>query len=552
MAACTLLLGPLLRHVGETDATVWVETDRPCTVEVLGQTETTFTVAGHHYALLVLDGLEPASATAYDVRLDGAVAWPAEGEPGGLIRTLGGDGGFTLAFGSCRVSLPHEEPYTLTKDEDPAGREVDALVALGRRMGGQPPGRWPDALLLVGDQVYADEVSPAIAERIAARRDPTVGAGEEVADFEEYTWLYREAWGDPALRWMLSVLPTSMIFDDHDVHDDWNTSGTWERQMRATDWWEDRIIGAYVSYWIYQHLGNLAPADLREHDLFQRVRAMGDEDAWPELRRYACEARDEVAGTRWSFVRDFGTARMVVLDSRAGRIIADDTQRQMLSDEQWAWAAEHLTGDVDHLLVATTLPLFLAPGLHALEGWNEAVCAGAWGRGAAWAGEKIRQALDLEHWAAFRSSFDHLVDELRAVGAGERGAPPASIVLLSGDVHHAYLAEVGYPRAAGVQSAVVQAVCSPVRNPLDHRERRMLRGALSTSASIAAGTLARLAGVREPAVRWRFPEAPTFDNQIASLSLRGRAARLTIEKTSVEDRAAPRLHCSLDRIITGG
>src|SRR5215218_7447057 len=28
-----LVLGPLLRYVGETDATVWVETDQPCEVE---------------------------------------------------------------------------------------------------------------------------------------------------------------------------------------------------------------------------------------------------------------------------------------------------------------------------------------------------------------------------------------------------------------------------------------------------------------------------------------------------------------------------------------
>ena len=28
-----LILGPLLRYVGERDATVWVETDGPCEVE---------------------------------------------------------------------------------------------------------------------------------------------------------------------------------------------------------------------------------------------------------------------------------------------------------------------------------------------------------------------------------------------------------------------------------------------------------------------------------------------------------------------------------------
>jgi hypothetical protein len=544
-----LLLGPLLRYVDATEATVWVETDAPCAVTVLDTTEPTFTVAGHHYALLVVDGLTPGTVVDYAVALDGEQAWPQDGEPGGVIRPPAGDAKLTLAFGSCRVSLPHHPPYSQTKDDDKAGREVDALAALAHRMRDEPPDAWPDALLLGGDQVYADEVSPAIAERIAQRRDPSQGAKTEVADFEEYTWLYREAWGDPVLRRLLAVVPTAMIFDDHDVHDDWNTSGAWEREMRAKDWWEERIVGAYVSYWIYQHIGNLSPDELRAHELFQRVRG-STEDMAPVLRHWAREAREEVAGTRWSYSRDFGRTRMVVLDTRAGRIIADDARRQILSPEQWSWVSGQLTGDVDHLLIASTLPLLLAPGLHALEGWNEAVCAGAWGPVAARVGEKIRQALDLEHWSAFRASFDLLVDELRAVGAGERGAPPASIVVLSGDVHHAYLAEAGFPRSAGVRSAVVQAVCSPIRNPLDRNERRMLRSALSRPAHLVASLLARAAGVREPPVRWRFPEEPTFDNQIATLTLDGRGARLRIARTDPAEWRDPQLHTTLDRVIS--
>ncbi|MCW2985998.1 MAG: hypothetical protein JWR63_3568, partial [Conexibacter sp.] len=382
----SLLLGPLLRHVGETDATVWVETDARCEVRVLGAVEPTFAVGGHHYALLTLEGLEPGACIDYAVELDGERVWPQGDEPGGVIRTRRPGDGLRLAFGSCRVSLPHHPPYALTKDADERGREVDALAALWHRMAGQDAEAWPDALLLVGDQVYADEVSPAIRERIARRRSLDEGAGEEVADFEEYTWLYHEAWGDPALRRLLAVLPSAMVFDDHDVHDDWNTSGAWERKMRATDWWEERIIGAYVSYWIYQHLGNLSPAELAEHELFQQVRGSA-QDAEPLLRRWAREARDEIAGTRWSFTRDFGATRLVVLDTRAGRVVGDDAQRQMLSDEQWDWIDDQLTGDVDHLLIASTLPVLLSPGLHALEGWNEAVCAGAWGRLAARAGE---------------------------------------------------------------------------------------------------------------------------------------------------------------------
>jgi phosphodiesterase/alkaline phosphatase D-like protein len=546
-----LVIGPLLRYVGENCATVWVETDAPCAVRVLDTVEPTFTVAGHHYALLTLEGLEPGACIDYAVALDGERAWPEGDEPGGVIRTRAEGAGLRLAFGSCRVSLPHHPPYAQTKDEDPRGREVDALAALWRRMADQDAEEWPDALLLIGDQVYADEVSPAICERIAQRRPLDEGAGEEVADFEEYTWLYHEAWGDPALRRLLAVVPSAMVFDDHDVHDDWNTSGAWVAKMRQEDWWEERILGAYVSYWIYQHLGNLSPDELREHDLFQQIRG-STEDAAPLLRHWAKEAREEVAGTRWSFTRDFGATRLVVLDTRAGRIVEDDAHRQMLSDEQWEWVDQQVTGDVDHLLIASTLPVLLAPGLHALEGWNEAVCAGAWGGLAARVGETLRQGLDLEHWSAFRASFDRLADDLRAVGAGERGAPPASIVLLSGDVHHAYLAEAGFPHAAGVVSAVVQAVCSPIRNPLDGKERRMLRSALSRPAQVVAGLLARAAGVREPPIRWRFPEEPTFDNQIATLTLEGRSARLLIERTDPAEWRDPRLHVSLDRVIASG
>ena len=63
-------------------------------------------------------------------------------------------------------------------------------------------------MLLIGDQVYADETGPATRQFIAQRRDPAIPPGYEVADFAEYCALYREAWSDPAVRWLLSVVPT--------------------------------------------------------------------------------------------------------------------------------------------------------------------------------------------------------------------------------------------------------------------------------------------------------------------------------------------------------
>ena len=69
-----LVLGPLLRYVGETQATVWGETDAAARVEVLAApagsdpdagparaaaATATFQVEGHHYALVLIEGLEP-------------------------------------------------------------------------------------------------------------------------------------------------------------------------------------------------------------------------------------------------------------------------------------------------------------------------------------------------------------------------------------------------------------------------------------------------------------------------------------------------------------
>ena len=185
----------------------------------------------------------------YDVKLDGETCWPPPDDPYPpcVIRTHTHDESLRLAFGSCRVSVPHTKPYVCSKDEDPRGREVDALLALVERMRDEPSAEWPDALLLLGDQVYADEVSPQTKELIETRRGPDGPPPDEVADFEEYTSLYRESWSDPALRWLLSTVSSAMIFDDHDVHDDWNISDTWIAQMRAKPWWEERVLGAYVS-----------------------------------------------------------------------------------------------------------------------------------------------------------------------------------------------------------------------------------------------------------------------------------------------------------------
>ena len=539
------MLGPLLRYTGTETATFWVETSEACEVEVLGHRSKTFAVEGHHFALVVVDDLSPASVIAYQVRLDGRLVWPVgDGRPLPAVHTRSNERSLRLVFGSCRVGDPEPSSAEFSCSDELVRTGIDALWTYARQLQ-RGEVEWPDALLLLGDQVYADEVPPLTAEFIRARHDTLEPPSEEVADFEEYAQLYRESWSDPDIRWLLSTVPSTMIFDDHDVHDDWNISWSWLEEMRALPWWDARITGAFMSYWIYQHIGNLSPPELAEEELLRLVR--GDDDAGPRLRRAARMWDRESAASRWAFYRDFGNSRLLVIDSRAARVLIDG-RREMIDEEEWDWVVEHSLGVFDHLVIASTLPVFMPKGIHHLEAWNEAICAGRWGGLAARLGERLRRAVDLEHWSAFNNSFERLCAWLRQVSQGtETRPPPATVVLLGGDVHNAYVSELtltttSAANAANAASRVFQIVCSPFRNPLSGKERRIVRLTGSTAAAIVFSSLARLADVPPPSVDWSFLRRPTFDNSIGELELDGRAAHVTLRRSARKGENAEQLY----------
>ncbi len=425
---------------------------------------------------------------------------------------------------------------------------IDALWTYAKQLQ-RGETEWPDAVLLLGDQVYADEVSPATLDFIRSRRDTEQPPGEQIADFEEYTRLYRESWSDPDIRWLLSTVPTAMIFDDHDVHDDWNISWLWVQEMRERPWWEARITGAFMAYWIYQHLGNLSPPELAEEEMLELVKR--DEDAGPRLRQAAHTWDRESAASRWAYYRDFGDTRLLVLDSRAARVLADG-QREMVDEEEWDWIVDHSIGAFDHVIIASTLPVFMPRGIHHLQAWNEALCAGRLGKRVADLSERLRRAVDLEHWPAFNRSFERLCDWLRQIvrDVGE-GPAPASILLLGGDVHCAYVSEVDL-RTGDRACRVFQLTCSPFRNPLSPKERRIVRATASRASGIVFYALARLAGVDAPSVEWQRLRRETFDNSIGELVLDERAASVTIRRSPREGEDVERLVVLHTNQLTNG
>ncbi len=589
MPRSRLLIGPLLRRVVGTRATVWVETSAPAVVTVRtadGATGTakTFSAYDHHYAIVIVAGLTPDSATTYEVLIDDEVAWPTPGSdfPPSVIRTRAADDRdqpVTLLFGSCREATQHA-----------TGRRLppDALDAYARRLVADPdPAALPDLLVLLGDQVYADVTSRTVRKLLRRRRRrPADAPATQVVSFDEYTKLYLESWRDPEIRWLLSTVPSVMIFDDHEVIDDWNTSVSWRADMREQPWWAERIRSGLASYWVYQHLGNLAPDEIAADPVYAMVTAAEDatavlhefgeradrevdlyddsssarptprrdlepshdtEPSWSSARdcgarsAHSSHAPVRARSYQWSYALDLGRTRLVMLDNRSSRVLRPG-HRAMLPAGEWSWVLDRAHGVYDHLVVGASLPWLLPPGIHHVEAWNEKLADSRrpW---VARLSEQLRRALDLEHWAAFRRSFDAL-GELFArlgsgtpagpgarVGAGPAYPPPASISVLSGDVHHSYVARARFADRT-VRTPVHQLTCSPIHNQVPAAMRPLMRLGWSLGPTAATRALARSAGVRRPAVRWQKLAGPYFGNAVATLTHRGRTAEVVIEGTT--------------------
>lgn len=532
-----VVLGPIVRYVGTETATLWFEMANSCTISVVtdagvAATERTWGVHGHHYALVALEGLPTHSAVTYEVFVDDRRVWPRQ-DATATIHTVDETGPVTLAFGSCRRG----DDYSA---ESLHRIGADALAGLGAALAEQDPSRWPQALLLLGDQVYADDPSPAIVERIQARRRSGAGptsplgtdAENEICDFEEYSWLYHESWGLEPVRTLLAGVPSCMILDDHDLRDDWNSSASWRRDIETRPWWDDRVIGAYSSYWVYQHLGNLSPKELDQDPMYAAVREAADDgDRERLLAEFALRVDREPETGRWSFYRDFGETRLIMIDSRCSRNL-DPANREMVDATEWAWVRERaLESHPRHLLFGSSLPYLMLPALHYLEQWNEAVAQGSWGSIPAKIAEKMRIGLDLEHWAAFTNSFDDMAALTRELSRGENS--PASIMWLSGDVHCSYVARADFGVGGRNVPATYQLTMSPFRNPLDLPIRAVNKLAVRGQAARVFSGLAKAAHVAPSPVEWDAEAGPWFDNGVMLLTLHGDSARLQIYHAEV-------------------
>jgi hypothetical protein len=501
----------MLRHISPTSVVVWIELTATARISLelferkrLQQTVSarSFRVGTRHYALIAVRNLRPRTWYTYRIRAASAsgarLIWPdptlGVTLPPSEFQTPSNDAlsQARITFVSCRLMRTFDDEG----DED-AG--VDALVLLAKRLQKRIRSRgqsWPQALLMVGDQIYADNPSPAQQEKLAASRAGTDLPEKLLIAFEEHCEAYEEAWSQVDLRWLLSCIPSFMIFDDHEVIDDWNISDRWREEMADTSWWGAKYSSALLAYWIYQGAGNLHP-DEWEQD--ERMRAMlprthtGRTDATGSLAtlflRYALTS----SAPRWSYAVDIGQTRLVVADLRYRR---DLNQRLIMDEGEWQWFSKTaLDSKQQHLLLVSSLPFLLPDAIHELETSSEASNSFPWNLNpvnlvldALGVGpDAAREKVDLEHWSAFSKSFNQMLDLLEELRSPGRTVP-RFIAVLSGDVHFSY-SMVGR-LAKNPLRPIHQLVSSGARRKLDSDEATII-SLISSPVGSAAMSLAR-------------------------------------------------------------
>ena len=217
----------------------------------------------------------------------------------------------------------------------------------------------------------------------------------------------------------------------------------------------------------------------------------------------------------------------------------------MVPEAEWRWFADQAHGRYDHLVVGSSLPWLMPPAIHHVEAWNEKV-ADPSGKGLA---EKMRRAFDLEHWAAFGRSFNALAELFRRIGEGGEGAPrhrvgaggayaaPATISVLSGDVHHSYVARADLGPA--VRTPVHQLTCSPIHNQVPAPLKPLMRLSWSRLGARMTRGLARSAGVARPSVAWKRLAGPYFGNAVSTLRHTAGRAEVLVEGTTKDGELFP-------------
>jgi phosphodiesterase/alkaline phosphatase D-like protein len=490
-----LQVGPLIRAVSSRSVVIWAEltvaesitltaqsAQSEHTVEVSGKS---VTIGGHHYITLQLQHLQPATWYDYTITRTQTQETLISSDLSSLhqcFRTLdpaptdmpltpSQPSTLRIAYGSCR------------KAEETLPDAFNAFGAWIRRHMAQREQLWPHILLLIGDQVYADEPPTEIVHT-----HPHIAKG--AVTFEDFALLYHHAWTyNEDVRQAFAVIPTYMIFDDHEVTNDWNGMPDWRARV-LNDGAEQTLVDGLVAYWIYQGWGNLDQDAELHHPLLalMQAAAQSGEDILEQLRD---AIKADVYGLKplsWHyqiptqpsiFVMNARTERTAIFDHNDEYLNAPTriaSQQQMADLQRWLATND----DAGITLLVSSVPVLLPPAIGLSEyimgkrPFYQQTQPLRWlGQKLAHIQRKISAKMNFDHWPLYPITWHELIQILRM--------RKKDTLVLSGDVHFSYAIKAQYTSTSS-HNQIYQFVSTPLQNALDNSSQQKieLQGRITT------------------------------------------------------------------------
>lgn len=252
---------------------------------------------------------------------------------------------------------------------------------------------------------------------------------------------FRQSLGQAAR--VFAHLPTLMIFDDHDVTDDWNLSARWEQTAYGHPF-SKRIIGnALLAYLLCQGWGNNpdvfeqplnAFADLLQQRQNEHLRAAAQDALIDQLLHFE----------QWHYVLPT-TPALLVLDTRTRRWRSEGHLSKPSGLMDWEALCDFQQALLDHpsCIIVSPAPMF---GVKLIEGIQKLFT---------YAGHPLM--VDAENWMAHRGAASVMLNIFR------HSRTPGDFVILSGDVHYSFVYRVSI-RHKRASPTIWQITSSGIKN----------------------------------------------------------------------------------------
>lgn len=260
--------------------------------------------------------------------------------------------------------------------------------------------------------------------RLVTIRKPAISADDGAAFDDEAAILERFVEGLPAAARLLAHVPSLMIFDDHDVTDDWNLTADWEACAYGHPF-SRRILGnALLGYLLCQGWGNdperlAAPLD----EAAALLDAAKASDGWLPAEAHDACLHHLQRFEGWEFQVP-GTPRLVVLDTRTRRWRSERSPRRPSGLMDWEALSDFQQQllDAPSAIIVSPAPMF---GVKLIEGIQKLFTL---------AGKPL--LVDAENWMAHRGAASVMLNIFR------HSRTPGHYVILSGDVHYSFAYDI--------------------------------------------------------------------------------------------------------------